>query len=584
MAIFEINDVSFRYPNEERYALQNVTFSVEQGQFVVLIGQSGCGKSTLLKQLKRELAPHGERSGSLHYNGVPLEDLAPRTAAADIGFVLQNPENQVVTDKVWHELSFGLESLGVDTFTIRRRVAEMASFFGIHTWFRKETVQLSGGQKQILNLASIMVMQPKVLLLDEPTSQLDPIAAMEFIATLHRLNEELGITIIIVEHRLEEVLPIADRVVVMEQGSIIYDGSPRHAPASLPAQHAMIGALPTAMRVFHALEHKGESPLTIREGQQWLKTLQLAEVGAKAGAEAVARAEVKARVGAGAEAEAEAGAGAEAGVISRVEAEQPLRPVIMEVKDVHFRYEPNGDDILRSFRLQIFEGEILTILGGNGTGKSTALKVLSGLEKPYQGHITIKGKKLKKYSNEELYRSLLAYLPQDPRILFVKKTVSDELESMLDGTQESERWLAEIIALLDIGHLLKRHPYDLSGGEGQKAALAKVLLRKPQILLLDEPTKGIDAFAKQSLSNILKALGQRGMTVVIVTHDIEFSAMYSERCALFFDGNIVASDSPRAFYSGNRFYTTAAHRMSRHMLDDAITCEDVITACKAIGR
>ncbi|NIK77196.1 energy-coupling factor transport system ATP-binding protein [Paenibacillus castaneae] len=544
MAIFEINDVSFQYPNDEQLVLQNIQLYVEQGEFIVLVGQSGCGKSTLLRQLKRELAPHGQRNGSIKYNGIPLEELDPKIATSDIGFVLQNPENQVVTDKVWHELSFGLESLGMDTPTIRRRVAEMASFFGMHTWFRQKTVELSGGQKQKLNLASIMVMQPKVLLLDEPTSQLDPIAAMEFIATLHRLNEELGITIILIEHRLEEVLPVADRVIVMEQGQIIYDGSPRLALASLPQNHTMIQALPTAMRVFHAFNQTGEAPLTIKEGQKWLAAQHIEKVKL---------------------------------------IEEPLgtnRPILMEAKNISFRYERDSEDILRSFQLQVYEGEILTILGGNGTGKSTALKVLAGLEKPYRGDVHIKGKKLQKYSNAELYRNVIAVLPQDPRTLFVEKKVKDELSKMVHGKKEVDVQLKELIALLEIGHLLERHPYDLSGGEQQKVALAKVLLLEPQLLLLDEPTKGIDAFAKQSLANLLKSLQRKGLTVVIVTHDIEFSAMYSERCALFFDGNIVSCDNPRAFYSGNRFYTTAAHRMSRHVLDQAITCEDVVASCR----
>jgi len=552
VALFEIKDLSFRYPDEEQPALDHIQLTIEKGQFIVLMGQSGCGKSTLLKQLKRELTPHGEQCGSIHYNDILLEKLEQTTAASDIGFVLQNPENQIVTDKVWHELSFGLESLGEDTLTIRRRVAEMASFFGIHTWFRKGTAGLSGGQKQILNLASIMVMQPKVLLLDEPTSQLDPIAAMEFIATLHRLNEELGITIIIVEHRLEEVLPLADKVVVMEQGRIIFEGNPRHVPLSLPQQHPMIQALPTAMRVYQASGQSGEAPLTIKEGQRWLEAQSLVQANSII----------------------------ESSSLGRVN--ETTRSIIMEAKDIHFRYESKGDDVLRAFCLQVFEGEIVTLLGGNGTGKSTALKVLAGLEKPYQGNVFIRGKKLKTYSSDELYRNLIGMLPQDPRVLFVEKKVRDELTGMLRGksVQEGESRLRELIGLLEIEHLLERHPYDLSGGETQKAALAKVLLLEPQILLLDEPTKGLDASAKQSLSNILKALQQKGLTIIIVTHDIEFSAMYSERCALFFDGNIVSSDKPRAFYSGNRFYTTAAHRMSRHVLDYAITCEDVIAACR----
>ena len=270
MAILTVKDVSFCYPGEEQSALTSVNIEIQEGEFVVLIGQSGCGKSTLLKQLKREIAPHGQLLGDILYRGQRISELTAREAASEIGYVLQNPENQIVTDKVWHELAFGLENLGLDTLTIRRRVAEMANFFGIQKWFRDNTVGLSGGQKQLLNLASVMVMQPKVLLLDEPTSQLDPIAAAEFIAMLHKLNEELGLTIVMIEHRLEEVLPIADRVIVMEQGTVLYDGKPTTLLDGLPNNHVMLDALPTAMRLFSKLDGQGIAPLTIRQGRRWL--------------------------------------------------------------------------------------------------------------------------------------------------------------------------------------------------------------------------------------------------------------------------------------------------------------------------
>lgn len=215
MALLQIENLSFRYPKSERLALDSVTLNIHAGDFVVVCGESGCGKTTLLKLLKRELAPAGEKNGSISYNELLQEELDPRVSAHEIGYVLQNPDNQIVTDKVWHELAFGLENLGIPTQVIRRRVGEMASYFGIQDWFRRNTDELSGGQKQLLNLAAVMVMQPKILILDEPTSQLDPIAAADFIATLQKLNRELGLTILLVEHRLEEVFPIADKVLFM---------------------------------------------------------------------------------------------------------------------------------------------------------------------------------------------------------------------------------------------------------------------------------------------------------------------------------------------------------------------------------
>jgi len=546
MAIVKINNVSFTYPNETNPILKNMNLTIHQGEFIVLIGQSGCGKSTLLRHFKRELRPHGTMTGTIFYKDCDLEQLDAEVAAADIGYVFQNPDNQIVTDKVWHELAFGLESLGIDAPTIRRRVAEMANFFGIQKWFHHKTTELSGGQKQLLNLASIMVMQPKLLLLDEPTSQLDPIAALEFIQTLHRLNKELGITIILIEHRLEEVLTLADRVLIMDEGSILFDGLPKEILKALPANHAMITALPTATKIFHLLNGNGPIPLTIREGQRWLSNQQYNFTSSNT----LPR-------------------------TSKIDTD-----IILEAKDIAFRYEKNGLDIVHHFNLQVKKQEFVTIIGGNGTGKSTVLAILSGLQKPYHGKVFLFNKAIKSYSNKQLYQQYLTLLPQNPKTLFVQKTVHQELDDMAHLHKMSEAKIQETVQLFNLTHLLNRHPYDLSGGEQQKLALAKLLLIEPKILLLDEPTKGLDAHAKEELAGILKDLQAKGMTIIMVTHDIEFSAQYSNRCALFFDGSIVSEGEPRAFYSGNNFYTTAAHRISRDLLSNAITCEDVVTLCK----
>ncbi|MGF9979085.1 ABC transporter ATP-binding protein [Viridibacillus arvi] len=554
MALIEIQHVNFQYPDKQERVLDDINLTIEEGEFAVLCGTSGCGKSTLLKHLKREIAPHGDKSGTILYAGTALADLPDRVAASEIGFVMQNPENQIVTDKVWHELSFGLENLGLDTMTIRRRVAEMANFFGIQQWFRKSTMELSGGQKQLLNLAAIMAMQPKLLILDEPTSQLDPIAATEFIGTLQKLNKELGLTIILVEHRLEEVFPIADRVVVMEKGRIICNDSPQDVAQQLKAfdaSHPMMLGLPTPVRINNALQINDVVPLTIRDGRNWLTKHFTNEVRALEG---------------------------------KLSSANPTDDIVLEVKEAWFRYEKNAQDVLRGFSMQVRAGEIVSILGGNGTGKTTALGIMSGLFKPYRGKVFVNGKAIKKFSNGELYRNNFAVLPQDPLSLLVEKRVQLEFDSIIDvlgiSKEAANVQLNEIINTLNIGHLLDSHPYDLSGGEQQKVALAKVLLLNPKIILLDEPTKGIDAYSKGIFAEVLQALKKRRVAVVMVTHDIEFSAQYSDRCAMFFDGNIVSEDEPNLFYSGNNFYTTAAHRMSRHLYDFAVTSEDVISLCK----
>lgn len=552
MALVDIQQLTFSYPLAKQPILQNINLTIEAGEFVVICGTSGCGKSTLLKHLKREITPHGNTTGSVFYEGTLLSALPDKMAASEIGFVMQSPENQIVTDKVWHELAFGLENLGYDTMTIRRKVAEMANYFGIQTWFRKSTMQLSGGQKQILNLAAIMAMQPKLLILDEPTSQLDPIAASEFISTLHKLNKELGLTIILVEHRLEEVYPIADRIVVMDTGKIICNGSPKDVAKELQhisQGHPMLLGLPTPLRIHHALKGQSEVPLTIRDGRQWLAK------NFNANDEMTNKTTVHPTVG---------------------------KPVL-DIHEAWFRYEKDGNDILRGFSLKVYPGELLSILGGNGTGKTTALGVMSGLHKAYRGKIMINDKPIKKYSNAELYHECLAVLPQDPQTILVTKSVKLELESVIEtlklSKQEAARDFKTIVNMLNLENLLERHPYDLSGGEQQKVALAKVLLLRPKILLLDEPTKGIDAASKEVLANILNRLKEKNVAIVMVTHDIEFSASNSEHCALFFDGDIVSYDDTRAFYSGNHFYTTAAHRMSRQLFSKAITSEDVIQQC-----
>lgn len=542
MAIITVENLSFTYSEAPTPALKNINFTVEAGEFVVIMGSSGCGKSTLLRQLKREIAPHGTLEGKLYYQQTELAHLPAREAAANIGFVMQNPENQIITDKVWHELAFGLENLGLDTLTIRRRVAEMANFFGIQKWFRQDTATLSGGQKQLLNLAAVMVMQPTVLLLDEPTSQLDPIVAMEFITTIKRLNQELGLTVILIEHRLEDLLPIADSVYVMDQGELKFAGPPTELIAPL-ADLDFVEALPSSMRIFYELGGQGKPPLTVREGRTWL---------AKQAIQATTL---------------------------PVQSYEP-KHTVLEAKGVYFRYSEDGQDILRQLNLTIGEGELFTLLGGNGTGKTTALKVLAGLEKQYRGEVEIFGKKIKSYKKDELYRNLLGVLPQDPKVLFVEKTVQADLMHMQHSMKLPNSAVEEVVSLLGLHYLLERHPYDLSGGEQQKVALAKLLLLKPKIILLDEPTKGLDVNAKKQLAEVLRNLQQQGITLVMVTHDIEFSARYSDRCALFFDGSIVSEGMPHAFYSGNNFYTTAAHRISRHKLVNAITSEDVVSLCK----
>ena len=552
MAHFEIKNLSFSYPaSKNGPALKEINLSIDRGEYIAVCGKSGSGKTTLLKHLKSVLSPHGNVEGEIYFEGKPLEESDLRQQSAKIGYVMQNPDNQIVTDKVWHELAFGLESLGIDQKTIRLRVAEMASYFGIQGWFHKNVTELSGGQKQLLNLGSIMAMQPSVLILDEPTSQLDPIAAADFLNTVRKINLELGTTVIITEHRLEDIFHAADRVVVMEKGSIIAADEPHKIGEFLKAENnEMFAAMPSPVQIYYGVENDLRCPLTVREGRNWLSNLLKDK-------------EIKV-----------------ASIEERDEENEEPKVPAVTLKEVWFRYEKEAPDVLKGVNLQIPKEKIFAIVGGNGTGKSTTLKSICNICKPYRGQVLIDGKKIDKYKSSELFKGNLAMLPQDPQSLFVKKTVREDLEEMLLSGEDKKR-VEEVADICDITELLESHPYDLSGGEQQRAALAKVLLTEPKILLLDEPTKGIDNFFKLKFAEILGRLKEKGVTILMVSHDVEFCAKYADRVGMFFDGSVVTTNTPKLFFSQNSFYTTAANRMSRHIFDNAITNEDVIKLCRA---
>lgn len=549
MAQITVKNLSFSYPSlPDKNVLEHISLEIEEGQYIVFCGRSGSGKSTLLRHCKTVLTPAGTTKGEILFKGLPLEQTTLRTQSSQIGYVMQNPDSQIVTDKVWHELAFGLESLGFDNQTIRRRVAEMASFFGIQNWFHKDVKDLSGGEKQLLNLASIMVMQPEVLILDEPTSQLDPIAASNFLSTLRKINLELGTTILISEHRLEEVLPYSDKVAVLERGKLICYDAPREVGSFLwERKNDMFAAMPSAMQVYYETGCKGSCPLTVREGRTWIRNY----VAGKSFWQNDFVKDTKEKVN------------------------KPTKTAV-ELKDIWFHYGKQLPDVLKGINIRVLEGTFLAILGGNGTGKTTTLKMIANLLKPSSGKVFLYGEDMGKTKNKHLFQEYITMLPQDPLSLFVKKTVREELEEM----SEDEEEIANLCELTEISGLLEHHPYDLSGGEQQRVALAKILLTRPKILLLDEPTKGMDIFFKKKLASIITNFQQQGMTIIMISHDIEFCANYADNIAMIFDGCIISKDTVREFFTSNHFYTTAAHRICREVYSGVITNEDAIRLCQ----
>ena len=523
MASIRIEHLTFTYPLSKQPALRDLTLSAAEGEFLLLCGESGCGKTTLLRHLKTALTPHGVHSGEILLDGQPLEELSARDQAGRIGFVLQQPEDQIVTDKVWHELAFGPENLGVAPEILRRRVGEMASFFGIQEWFDRDTDALSGGQKQMLNLASVLVMQPEVLILDEPTARLDPIAAAEFLRAVERVNRELGVTVLLSEQRLELALGMADRAVVLHQGEIAACGTPEEIARRLHETHSpFFAAMPAAVQIWGGLGAKGDCPMDVRGGKALLRQVAPSEVPFPG-------------------------------------PELPAGKPLLQLKDVWFRYEKNAPDVLRGMALTVHAGEILAILGGNGCGKTTALRLLAGTLRPQRGKIT-------------RLTQRVSMLPQEPTALFTRPSLRQELAEAENPD--------ELAVLMELEDLLDRDPGDLSGGEQQRAAMAVLLARKPEVLLLDEPTKGMDAMFRRRFGKLLQRLAESGLAIVLVSHDVEFCAEFAHWAGLLFDGQLLTEGGSRSFFIGNHFYTTAANRMARQWLPEALLCEEVIAACQ----
>lgn len=524
MAAVSIKALSFWYPGEDTAALRTISLEIAAGEMVLLAGITGSGKTTLLRSLKPEVAPAGRREGGIRVDA-ETDEIRP----SQVGYVAQHPDNQLVMDSVWHELAFGLENEGLPAPVIRRRLAETAAFFGMEDWLEKKVYDLSGGQKQLLNLAAVMVMQPSVLIMDEPTAQLDPIAAREFWQMTTRIRDELGVTVILSEHQLEDVLSLCDRMLVIGDGALTDDGSPRDvALALLERNDPLAGALPAATRLAYRLGERTHLPLTIREGQQWLAE-RPAKVRKCAAAEPAPR----------------------------------RQESVLQARELWFRYDRQEDFVIRGLSLRIYPGEIHALFGGNGSGKSTLLHLLGGIDRPGRGKV-VRGQGLR-----------IGLLPQNPQTLFVADTLWEDLR---DGQTEAGFIDADIrhwLERMGMGRLTGRHPYDLSGGEQQKAAFIKVMLRRPDILLLDEPTKGMDAAARQQLSRIFMELKAQGTAVLLSTHDLPFAAAVADACSLLQSGEVACTERGKAFFTGNLFYTPPLCRLTRGWADGCVTWGDL---------
>ena len=597
--IIQIRDLTFAYAAGGEPVLSDINIDIGSGEFVIIMGSSGSGKTTLLKMLKRNMIPAGRYSGRVYIYGKEADKLTDRENAAGIGYVSQDPDNQIVTDKVWHELAFGLENLGMDNVTIRKKVAEMSEYFGITGWYDREVSKLSGGQKQILNLASVMVMQPGILLLDEPTANLDPLAAIRFLDVVKRINQELGVTVVMVEHNLEHIYADADRIIAIDKGRVAANSSPKKAAADIiTAGSFLIEGLPVASRLYAGYNKKNgnsvvsynnvnidsnnkdnhilsdEIPLTVKEGRWWYVnykkvygkdiTKDKDKINNFTGKSIINDKVIKKDV-----LEEDNITGNKnkkrIGFIKKNNLENKssrkntdnIENTVCQIKNVSYSYNKKLPYIIDGVDVSFKEGRITAILGGNGAGKSTMLKLIAGIIEPVRGKII---------SNKRIIM-----LPQDPKAVFTEVSVEEELAEVLmdkgngiynNMPMEDKREIVEqIIEEFGLNDIRKNNPYDISGGQQEKLAIAKVLLLKPELLLLDEPTNGLDPYFKKTLGKLLKKINAGGVTIIIVSHDLEFVDSFCDDVIMLFDRKVAAQDSTHKFLRDNMFYTTNYYRI-----------------------
>ena len=504
--MYQIENLSFSFPDTEN-VIKNISLEIKNGEFLVICGPSGCGKTTFLKQLKPSLTLSGQQKGQITFDPVIQDD-------TKIGYVSQNPENQLVMNKVWHEIAFGLENQNIPLKQMKRRVGEIVNYLNLQNIVDCQCQDLSGGEKQLVNLASVLVMNPEVILLDEATAMLDPINRQEFIKMVQQINNDFGITIVFVEHQLDDLIEIADRLLVMDHGEIVVLDETKKAIDIMNKQQIFLEALPDYVKISKIIDH---SSYSIKEARQYIKENQKVTIKEYEDIEFV-----------------------------------PLLKIRSLSAGYHYQ-------ILNQLDVDIYQNEVLTIVGANGSGKSTFIRCLAGLMK-YEGKI----EKVRHFEK-------IGYLPQDPTTLFLEDTVEKDLLTVEDNVVN----VVTMMQNMNITDLKDQHPYDLSGGQRQLVALAKVLLTKPELLLLDEPTKGIDATAKEKLASLIVALSKH-MTIVCISHDLEFSAKISDRVAMLFNGQLKSIDTMRNFFKDNLFYTTTINKIMRQVNKEAVLLEDLL--------
>jgi energy-coupling factor transport system ATP-binding protein len=540
--LIDIEDLSFRYADSKKASLSDVSLSINDSEFVLIAGPSGCGKSTLCRCING-LIPWfygGEITGSVKVQDRDVFTTPTKEMAKVVGTVFQDPENQLVANSVEREIAFGMENMGFPRKLMAKRIEEVMDMIGIDHLRHRQISTLSGGEKQKIAIASVLVLHPQVLILDEPTSELDPKGAEEVIQITRRLNEELGLTILLVEHRLDRVLQMVDRLIIMNEGGVKYDGDPRRwTELDLPD----IG-MPPITRLGKRLGKK-EIPLSVKEGRSFLSSFLK-----------------------------------KANLTSKSWSYERSSKCIARVTNLRFAY-PEGKEVLKEINLSIYEGEFIAVIGRNASGKTTLAQLLNGLLKPTGGKVIINGLDTKKTSVEDLAR-FVGYVFQDPNLLLFAETVEEEITFMMKNLGFSKdlikRRLEEELERFNLRHCRLSYPRSLSTGEKQRVALASVLAAKPKMLILDEPTRGLDYLLKRDLMKYLLRYKKEGGTILLITHDIELVAEFAERVILMSEGRIVADGEKHSILANSLHFSPQINRLIQpfSLPQDILTVEELL--------
>ena len=537
MGYITAEHLNYYYPEQDFPALNDVSFSLNQGEIFLLLGRSGSGKSTLGKAIAGTV-PYfygGKIAGKISIDGVSLETMEHDRRSRTVSMVFQYPEKQLIFNKVHREIAFGLENIGAPEETIRRRVFEAMQFTGITPLADEEIDTLSGGQKQRVAITSVLAFFPKCIVFDEPISQLDPLAAEEILNLIKKINEELGITVILIEQRTGKCFEIADKVGFIDEGKLDFFGTPSEFLASDDKRFEPF--FPETTQLFKKLG-ASDLPLGLKASKKRIKDFSLSP---------------------------------------KRTAEIPAPNVnesVFTIKNLSCGY--NEKTVIRDFSSKVRKGECISLLGANGAGKTTLLKTLMGLKK-YRGSILLREKELSKLKQKEVARTV-GYVSQNPDDYLTQETVFDELlfTARHLNVENAEKKVHTVLELLELSSYKDRSPKDLSGGQKQRVAIGSALVASPDILILDEPTRGIDTPLKQAFIKLLRELNRKGVTILLVTHDVEFACAVSNRFWILYRGELLADGTKENVFTNGLYYTTAIHKLCKELDPTLFTLEEAL--------